>query len=129
MTCVDLWAEQPGNEAKPGGEDYLGWDHTGNYHRFLNHAEKHFHGRVDIHRMTTLAAAELVPDNSLDFVFIDADHSYEATMADIMAWTPKVRKGGLISGHDANWPTVNKAVMETGGAGKWEDNVWLRFKA
>lgn len=128
MTCVDLWAPQPGNEVKPGGEDYLGWDHEGNYRRFKEHTERHFPGRVSIIRSTTLDAVRFIGDGLLDFVFIDADHSYECALADIKAWTPKVRKGGLIAGHDVNWPTVNKAVMETGGGGHLADNVWVRIK-
>ena len=39
-------------------------------------------------------------DNSLDFVFIDADHKYESVRADILAWMPKVKKGGILAGHD-----------------------------
>ncbi|KKQ07257.1 hypothetical protein A2858_00010 [Candidatus Daviesbacteria bacterium RIFCSPHIGHO2_01_FULL_36_37] len=41
-----------------------------------------------------------IPDNSLDFVYIDGDHSYDAVMQDIILWGRKVRKGGIISGHD-----------------------------
>lgn len=128
MTCVDLWAEQPGNEARAGGEDYVGWDHEGNYQRFRDHAETHFPGRVHILRMSTSEAARFIGDGTLDFVFIDADHSYDAALADIKAWTPKVRAGGLIAGHDVNWPTVNRAVLDTGEAGHLADNVWVRFK-
>jgi predicted O-methyltransferase YrrM len=39
-------------------------------------------------------------DESLDFVYIDANHSYEFVVADIAAWSKKVRKGGLVMGHD-----------------------------
>jgi hypothetical protein len=39
-------------------------------------------------------------DGSLDFVYIDANHKYEHVVADIAAWEPKVRSGGIISGHD-----------------------------
>jgi hypothetical protein len=45
-------------------------------------------------------SADLVPDNSLDWIYIDAGHSYEEVKADYEAWVPKVRKGGIISGHD-----------------------------
>jgi len=41
-----------------------------------------------------------VNDNSLDFVYIDADHSYDAVMLDIILWNRKVRNGGIVSGHD-----------------------------
>ena len=39
-------------------------------------------------------------DHSLDFVYIDADHSYDFVMQDIIMWGRKIRKGGIISGHD-----------------------------
>jgi len=39
-------------------------------------------------------------DKSLDFVYLDADHSYDSTMLDIIMWTRKVRVGGIVSGHD-----------------------------
>ena len=37
---------------------------------------------------------------SVDFVFIDANHSYDSVKRDIIAWQPKVRSGGIIAGHD-----------------------------
>lgn len=41
-----------------------------------------------------------IEDNSLDFVYIDADHSYDFVMQDIILWGRKIRKGGIMSGHD-----------------------------
>ena len=63
----------------------------------------------------SVAAAAVIDPGSLDFVFIDADHTYEAVSADIKAWRPKVRKGGLIGGHDygkPGFPGVKIAVDE-----------------
>lgn len=51
-------------------------------------------------RMTSREASRLVPDNSLDFVYIDALHDFDNVMIDIILWTPKVRVGGIVSGHD-----------------------------
>ena len=45
-------------------------------------------------------AASRFADGSLDFVFIDGDHFYESVRADLQAWWPKVRPGGLLTGHD-----------------------------
>lgn len=50
----------------------------------------------------------------VDMVFIDGDHSYESVRADIRAWRPRVRAGGILAGHDymANHPGVVQAVDE-----------------
>ncbi len=56
--------------------------------------------KVVFHRMTTLEAALLVPDNSLDYVYIDARHDYCGVKEDLEAWWPKLRKGGVFAGHD-----------------------------
>ncbi len=71
--------------------------------------------RCTLLTMSTDEAALLVPDGSLDFVFIDADHSYEAVKQDIAHWLPKVKAGGWIGGHDYHprrWPGVVAAVRE-----------------
>lgn len=51
-------------------------------------------------RMTSLDAAADVPDRSLDFVYIDGNHSRRFVLQDLEAWTPKVRVGGIVAGHD-----------------------------
>jgi predicted O-methyltransferase YrrM len=48
--------------------------------------------------------------SSIDFLFIDADHSYEAVKADWNRWFPKVRKGGYIALHDSK-PAANSPQM------------------
>ena len=49
---------------------------------------------------TSEEASNAVPNEGLDWVYIDADHSYESAKKDISIWMPKVRKGGIVSGHD-----------------------------
>jgi predicted O-methyltransferase YrrM len=44
--------------------------------------------------------AESVADGALDLVFIDSDHSYSMTRSHIAAWRKKVKRGGVICGHD-----------------------------
>ena len=51
-------------------------------------------------RMTSIEAAATVPDGSLDFVYIDANHAEAFVREDIIAWAPKVRAGGCLCGHD-----------------------------
>lgn len=44
--------------------------------------------------------ANKLEDNSVDFVYLDADHSYDMVMIDIILWGRKLKKGGILSGHD-----------------------------
>jgi hypothetical protein len=52
------------------------------------------------HRMLSLEAAPLFEDASLSLVHLDGNHSHAAVSADIAAWWPKVRPGGILAGHD-----------------------------
>ena len=45
-------------------------------------------------------ASKEFADGSLDFVFIDGNHDFQHVVEDVVAWSPKVRKGGIVSGHD-----------------------------
>ena len=45
-------------------------------------------------------AVKDINDKSLDFVYIDAMHYFDDCMEDIIKWVPKVRSGGIVSGHD-----------------------------
>ena len=45
-------------------------------------------------------AVQDIPYDSLDFVYIDGDHSYDYVMTDIILWSRRVRPGGVVSGHD-----------------------------
>ena len=56
--------------------------------------------KVWLFRNTSLVASTVVDDNSLDFVFIDGSHLFNNVMLDILLWTPKIRSGGIVSGHD-----------------------------
>ena len=57
-------------------------------------------GTNRISRTTSKWAAKVAENESFDFVFIDANHNYADVKNDIELWLPKVRPGGLISGHD-----------------------------
>lgn len=65
-------------------------------------------------KMDSISASKTYEDNSIDFVFIDANHEYIHVKNDIEAWFPKVKVGGTIAGHDYRngWTDVDKAVNE-----------------
>eukprot|EP00756_Hemistasia_phaeocysticola_P048941 Hpha_TRINITY_DN2335_c0_g1::TRINITY_DN2335_c0_g1_i2::g.327::m.327 len=56
--------------------------------------------RYSLHHMTTLDAVSLFPNNSIDVLYVDALHTYEGVNADIVAWHPKLRKGGYVVFND-----------------------------
>jgi predicted O-methyltransferase YrrM len=63
--------------------------------------------------MSSLEASTYHADGSADVVFIDADHSYEALRADIAAWWPIVKPGGVMAGHDIHtYDSVFRAVHD-----------------
>jgi len=51
-------------------------------------------------RKTSEEASKDFADSSLDFVYIDGNHYFDYTMTDLIKWAPKVKPGGIISGHD-----------------------------
>jgi hypothetical protein len=71
-----------------------------------------FKDRLTVLRGLSWEMADEVEDNSLDFIFIDADHEYASVIKDIKAWTPKVKDGGMVSGHDHHFEEVLKAITE-----------------
>lgn len=93
----------------------------------FNLKQVQYGNRSRFYRMDTIKAADEIDDNSLDFVFIDADHSYRSVLADIKAWMPKVRNSGYITGHDCELPEVKKALVEIFGKNGYDtaqDEVW-----
>jgi Methyltransferase domain len=78
---------------------------------------KPLEGKFAIIPQNSIKAAKLFPDKSLDFCFIDADHTYTSCKNDILAYLPKIKPGGIIAGHDYcdDWPGVKQAVAEIFG--------------
>ena len=56
--------------------------------------------------------ADQIPNNSVDLVFIDANHNYEFVKKDILKYKSKLKPGGILCGHDIDYPGVNRAVNE-----------------
>jgi len=68
--------------------------------------------KVTISPFRSSELASEFADESLDFVYIDANHEYEFASEDIGLWYPKVKKGGVFGGHDYDLPGVNRAIKE-----------------
>ena len=126
---VDLYESQPDNDGPEKwtpGENGHPWSHN-KYHQDLLAFSSNYPDRAIVIKDYTTEAAKNVPDGSLDFVFIDADHGYEGCLRDIKAWESKVRQGGRVIGHDIHFPTVKRAVTEYFGENSWnveDDFVW-----
>lgn len=58
------------------------------------------YGNKRLIKKTSEEANKLFNNEELDFVYIDADHHYEVVKNDLNIWYPKVKKGGVLSGHD-----------------------------
>ena len=120
LHCVDPWGylgpvdySEPNEAASVRDREFHQACHDETVARL-----KPFGLRAKLHRTTSTEAAGKFADGSLDFAFIDARHDYESVKADIAAWHPKIRKNGLLSGHDWSldygppYYGVKKAVTE-----------------
>lgn len=83
------------------------------------------------HKAKSVDFAAELPDGSVDAVFIDGDHAYEAAKADIRAWLPKVKLGGMLCGDDfdVSDPGVCKAVVELLPGFSRQGRHWVFRKA
>lgn len=72
--------------------------------------------RCSFMRASSLEAAAQIEDGSLDVVFIDGNHEAEFVRQDIEAWTPKLRSGGIVSGHDYRVPPESKPFIQVKAA-------------
>ncbi|MEJ2125545.1 MAG: class I SAM-dependent methyltransferase [Alphaproteobacteria bacterium] len=66
--------------------------------------------RCEILHGDSVEMAKDVPNESLDFVFIDGDHTEDGVTRDLLAWVPKVKPSGFVFGHDVSWPTVQRVL-------------------
>lgn len=120
LYMVDSWgASDKDSEYAKTGDFHAALTQEQQDSYFANACEvvSKYGNKAKILRKPSIEAAKEISDASLDFVFIDADHSYEGCKADIAAWVPKLKPGGLLSGHDYNnieYPCfgVNQAVEE-----------------
>ncbi len=107
MFLVDIWTEKD-----PEGNDWCrGTDPTLWYANHENLVRSFFEEQIQQGAITTvreLGANFLytLEDNSLDWIYIDANHEYDAVSMEIDMAIPKVKKGGYIMGHDYTVETL-----------------------
>ena len=102
LFMVDVWDDL--------GKEYVD---SSNHKNFINgvYGEcmnniKGFEDRGIMVRAKSSIASTFFEDNSLDFIYIDANHSYDYVKEDLSLWFPKLKKGGWFMGHDylkLNW--------------------------
>ena len=74
------------------------------------------------------AVVDQIPNESVDLVFIDGNHSYEYVYKDIVKYSPKLKPNGLLTGHDIDYPGVNRAVTElVKNYDVGPNNVWVKI--
>jgi hypothetical protein len=93
--CIDTWQDSFGSNCKPGY-----FDKDGNV-RFNEAGEtlSQYGDRAIMIRKNSIDASKEFKNDSLDFVYIDGDHSLEM-LFDLYSWMPKIKVGGICSGHD-----------------------------
>lgn len=124
---VDLFQAQPEKDARfsDGGRSYRGFKLPAAEQRLRAWVAAQCPDRGHIITGRSVEAAQTVPDASLDFVFIDADHLEESVREDIAAWRPKVKAGGWLCGHDVFIPGVRRAVDDLcPGWSRHPQDIW-----
>ena len=93
LLCVDAWQPYKG---------YMDYAYQQTLSTSYETAKKVLspYNNVTFIRKFSMDAVKDVEDNSLDFVYIDGNHTLQYVINDICEWSKKVRPGGIVSGHD-----------------------------
>ena len=113
LYMVDVWRGLNDSEYQDGSNHSI---HTDAYELTMNNIGG-FEHRATMIRTTSLQGADLFQDNSLDFVYIDANHAYDYVMEDMEKWYPKVKIGGYLIGHDyldVDWNNNEFKLLDNG---------------
>ncbi len=122
LYCVDAW------QCYSGYREHVSQDKLNQF--VITTENRLLQYNVDLIRKFSIDAACDFENKSLDFVYIDANHSYQNVVNDICSWLPKVRKGGILSGHDfvrRKNPGYQCHVVEavTGYTGAYRIKPWF----
>jgi hypothetical protein len=115
LWLVDTWAKPPAGDSYYNSGDSIADRPPGYWRKCYRQFEERmapYLGKFEIKRMTSAAAAHYArtryAHHYFDFVFIDADHSYEGAKRDIELWYDLIAPGGWIGGHDYNHPRIGE---------------------
>jgi len=115
--AIDPWLWYPSYKEGVNERNQKRWnqDVMDEYFNEFKRNISSWENKVKILRMLSNQAHVHIPNGSLDFCFIDGNHSYEFVKEDIQLYLPKVKKGGLLGGHDYGHVKggVEQAVLET----------------
>ena len=95
LYMVDVWRPLGGEYEDSSNHS----EHKDAYQQTMDNI-RGFEDRGIMIRGTSKVTSEIFEDESLDFIFIDANHAYDFVVEDINLWFPKLKKGGIFSGHD-----------------------------
>lgn len=109
--------------------------HAANLDFLRDHALTHLNGLpVSFIVMNSTEAHKILANHTFDFCFVDGDHTEPVVSQDIKNYYPKVKKGGIYSGHDYNFVftdpkivfNVAKNVDKVCGKVKVIDTIWYK---
>ena len=104
LTSIDTWSIGGDMRSKQIGQPKAD-------ERYLEASEKLKNYNCVLIKNTSIEASKNIKNNSLDFVYIDACHEFDYVMEDLITWGRKVKKNGVISGHDF-YRFKNSGVIE-----------------
>jgi len=109
LYCVDPW------QTYDRYADHVSQSRLDNfYHVAYSRLTQQNQFNVELIREMSLEAVKRFKPGSLDFVFIDGNHHFDFVMQDIIAWTPIVRAGGMVAGHDYKPEGLEKTPIPFG---------------
>src|SRR5258707_5695982 len=97
LIAIDPWRQWT---AEYSDDCNLPQQHMDNLFEATVERLRRYGDRSDIWRLTSEEASARLSHESLDFVYIDAQHHESAVAEDLNLWFPKVRQGGMLAGHD-----------------------------
>lgn len=125
LTGVDSFRFMPGMVYSDGGRAYGKHDWS-KYQAAVRASMKPYGHRARLLVETTVDGAAYVEDHSMDFVFIDADHTSIGVLTDIAIWSRKLKRDGWLIGHDTHFPTVKSVIdMVLPGWIGADDHCWM----